>query len=59
MQIFDRWGTLLFESNSINKGWDSKFCEKLCPIGVYTVIIRAKKQNRQYLFYKGSIMIIK
>lgn len=35
MKIFDRWGTLLFESNDINKGWDGKFKDHVCQQDVY------------------------
>ena len=35
MLIYDRWGTLIFESNNISQGWNGTFKGKLCPQGVY------------------------
>ncbi len=35
MLIYDRWGTLIFESNDISRGWNGTFKGKLCPQGVY------------------------
>ncbi len=35
MLIYDRWGTLIFESNNISKGWNGTFKGKLCQQGVY------------------------
>jgi gliding motility-associated-like protein len=36
MQIFDRWGNLIFESNSSNIGWDGYDKNgRLLPAGVY------------------------
>ena len=37
LNIFDRWGELIFTSNDINKGWDGKdFKQDYVQIGTYT-----------------------
>ena len=33
--IFDRWGELIFESTSINKGWDGRYKGRACEQEVY------------------------
>lgn len=33
--VFDRWGTLLFESRDVENGWDGNFKGKPLPSGVY------------------------
>ena len=35
MQIFNRWGTLVFKSDNIESSWDGKYKENECPSGVY------------------------
>lgn len=35
MQIFNRWGELIFETFDINIGWDGYYRGKLCQLGVY------------------------
>ncbi len=35
LQIFDRWGELVFESFDVEKGWDGYYNGKLCEQGVY------------------------
>jgi gliding motility-associated-like protein len=35
LQIFTRWGELIFESHDINIGWDGYYKGKLCQQGVY------------------------
>ena len=35
MQVFDRWGELVFESSDINKGWDGQLRNQLAPAGTY------------------------
>ncbi len=42
LSIYDRWGTLLFESNDINQGWDGTFKSKKMSAGVYTAILKVK-----------------
>ncbi|MEX2590593.1 MAG: T9SS type B sorting domain-containing protein, partial [Chitinophagales bacterium] len=34
-QIFDRWGTLIFETNDINEEWDGTYKGKLLPPDVF------------------------
>lgn len=34
-KIFNRWGTLVFESEDINDYWDGTYNGKLCPQGTY------------------------
>jgi len=35
MQVFDRWGELLFESNNIYQGWDGTYRNNTCQDGTY------------------------
>ena len=39
MEVFDRWGTKIFESNDINAGWDGKISSGMAPVGFYTYIV--------------------
>lgn len=39
MQIWDRWGELLYSTNDLTKGWDGTFKEKECPIDAYVWVI--------------------
>ena len=34
-QIYDRWGSLLFESSDLTQGWDGRMNGKILPAGVY------------------------
>jgi large repetitive protein len=36
LEIYDRWGTLMFISIDVNEGWNGYYNGKRCPIGVYT-----------------------
>ncbi|HEX3010338.1 MAG TPA: PKD domain-containing protein, partial [Bacteroidales bacterium] len=47
LEIYDRWGELLFESDKVNVGWDGYYKGNLCKSDVY--IWKAKGK-----FYNGS-----
>ncbi len=42
MIFFDRWGEKIFETDTINKGWDGTYKDKTCPEGVYVYNIKAR-----------------
>ncbi|MCK4407074.1 MAG: gliding motility-associated C-terminal domain-containing protein [Bacteroidales bacterium] len=35
MYIYNRWGTLIYETNDPTNGWDGKFNGSECQLGVY------------------------
>lgn len=45
MQIFDRWGILIFESNDLTVQWDGYIHQDKAPMGVYVYKISAKGQS--------------
>jgi gliding motility-associated-like protein len=62
MQVYDRWGNLVFHSNDINKGWDGKANggseASMIDSYVYVVKIRALANKHDYV-YRGVISLIK
>ncbi len=48
MYVFNRWGTLLFESKDINIGWDDKdYDNKQCMQGIYLWVIYYKNPDSE------------
>jgi gliding motility-associated-like protein len=45
MLIYDRWGTMLFETGDISEGWDGAKNGIACPGGVYVYKVSYKVQN--------------
>lgn len=39
MEIYDRWGQLIFSSDDLDKGWDGTFEEKASADGVYFYLV--------------------
>ena len=58
-RIFDRWGELIFESYSVNNGWDGTFRGKLVDPDVYDYYLKAICINGEEQIIKGNITLIR
>jgi len=45
MQIYNRWGSLIFDTNNIANGWDGNFNNEPCLSGVYMYVISFRKPS--------------
>lgn len=60
MQVYDRWGNLVFESNSANIGWDGYDQNgKLMPAGVYVYKLTVRLSDGQRSTQVGDITMIR
>ncbi|MFZ1807124.1 MAG: PKD-like domain-containing protein, partial [Cyclobacteriaceae bacterium] len=60
MQIFDRWGNLIFESNSSNMGWDGYDKNgNILPAGVYIYKLTLRLSDGQRTTQLGDITMIR
>ncbi|SFT72890.1 gliding motility-associated C-terminal domain-containing protein [Lishizhenia tianjinensis] len=60
LQIFNRWGEVIFESKDINEGWDGTYKGKLCQDGVYTWKIKYKEIDKPEPNYmQGHVTLVK
>ena len=59
LQIFNRWGEKLFESDDLNKGWDGSFKNKVCQLGTYYYQIRGKGANGKSEVHNGTVQLLK
>jgi gliding motility-associated-like protein len=57
LQIFNRWGNLLFETTDTTTGWDGKYKGGEVPEGTYYYLVEAVgEDNKEYLL-KGFLML--
>ena len=59
LQIFSRWGLLLFESYSVDQGWDGTYKGSAVNEGVYVYVVTGRKANGQSFHRKGTINLIR
>jgi gliding motility-associated-like protein len=59
MTIFDRWGTEVFHSTDMDKGWDGTFHDGRPVMDSYRWFIKAKGSDWQYHFLNGWVTILR
>jgi len=59
MQIFNRWGELIFESTDHSVGWDGYYREKQCQQDVYVWKIRIKWINGTEFSDIGDLTLVR
>lgn len=58
LDIFNRWGQLLFNSTDTNVGWDGTHNNKLCKEDVYVYIVRFTTGDGQLMEKRGFVTLI-
>ena len=60
MDIYDRWGELIFRTTSIDgRGWDGKFNGSTQPVGVYIYLINVSFVNGRTEKYQGNVTLLR
>jgi gliding motility-associated-like protein len=58
ISIYDRWGEKIFESNSLQNPWNGTFKNEKPSEGAYIYKIEAQTTSNQWIYRKGSLMIL-
>jgi len=58
LQIFNRWGNLIFESHDINKPWNGYYKGELCKQGVYIWFVEGKYANGKPFKKTGDVTLL-
>ncbi len=59
MQIYNRWGELIYETQNTNQGWDGYYKGKICPQDVYVYKIDFKMADGSEITKFGDITLIR
>lgn len=60
MDIYDRWGQLIFRTDNINgRGWDGRFNGVKQPSGVYVYLIDVAFKNGVKQHYQGNVTLLR
>lgn len=59
MQIYNRWGELIFETNNKNYGWDGYHNGKICPQDVYIYKVNVKYLDGREGTLFGDVTLIR
>lgn len=59
LEIYDRWGEKLFESNDIKKGWNGYYKGKLCKTDVYIWKVKGKYTDGTTFEKAGNVTLLR
>jgi len=59
MQVFNRWGTLVYEGNDVNNGWDGTYQGIAQPIGTYVYIVDGTDSKGLPIHKIGNITLLR
>ena len=59
IQIFNRWGELLYESQNINEGWNGTYNGQLVPQGSYVYKVSMIDLGGRRFSQSGTVLLIK
>ena len=59
IDIFSRWGELVFSADDMTQGWDGKFKGQAAPVDVYTVISKYKDAQGGKHSYYGKLSLFR
>jgi gliding motility-associated-like protein len=58
MQVFNRWGQLVFETNSHKNQWDGTFDGEPVPTGLYVYKMEAKGKAGNLTHKEGTVTVV-
>ena len=59
LNIYDRWGGQVFQSTSIDKGWDGRRNGEVMPQGVYLYFISLRLAGGETVELQGDVMLLR
>lgn len=59
INIYNRWGGMVFESTNVDVNWDGKNDGVVCPEGVYVYVISFKSKNGADKYLHGTVTLIR
>jgi gliding motility-associated-like protein len=59
MEIFNRWGELVFSSHDVGDGWNGTFAGLPVPNGIYAFSVRITDQLGRKSKHNGSVLLLR
>ncbi len=57
--VFNRWGQMIFQSSSLDVGWDGQYGGKPVNAGVFVYVLKGEFANGEEIDQKGNVTLVK
>ncbi|MBX2978371.1 MAG: gliding motility-associated C-terminal domain-containing protein [Flavobacteriales bacterium] len=58
-RVFDRWGSVVFESRDTMHGWDGRTNKGLAPDGIYVYALEAEMMDGERISLTGDVTLVR
>lgn len=59
LQVYNRWGQLVFETDNYEEGWDGTFKGSTCSAGIYNWTLMFEENGKNKIVNSGSVMLLR
>jgi gliding motility-associated-like protein len=59
LEVYDRWGHKVFESNDLNEGWNGTYKGQQAPLEAYGYYFTGECLQGNKITLKGNVTIVK
>ncbi|WP_160290252.1 gliding motility-associated C-terminal domain-containing protein [Flavihumibacter solisilvae] len=59
IEIFNRWGQVVYRSTSVTESWDGSFAGKALPSATFTYQVHYQRFNGKAISLKGTLLLIR
>ncbi len=59
MKIYNRWGTLIYDNDTPETGWDGTYKGEPCPMDVYAYVIEVAYQDGRREALRGDLTLVR
>ncbi|MBX2904405.1 MAG: gliding motility-associated C-terminal domain-containing protein [Taibaiella sp.] len=58
-RVYNRWGTVVFQTTNIDEGWDGTYKGTPQPVGVYVYEVSAVSSNGKEILKSGNVTLLR
>ena len=57
--VIDRWGEIMFKTNSLDVGWDGRYKGVPVPDGVFVYLVQVLGSDNKNYSFRGTVTVVR